>query len=274
MTDLYVSSSIFLYCIFCDSWIVFKVPNVVGLHILRLIVLHCKCRMWGYTMTFHGNTSSKIRCNFGLCYFIQHTNTWMKHFRINLLASCGALTAPMNFWKAQIWRWNIVDQCLFISLFSLFFHVWIKIWKVNICICLLLLQLIIRAHEGPDARKKLFGLGGMDEGYSIDHDVASGRLITVFSAPDYPQFQVVCCAFIIFFILVLFFESNLHYYLLLLSPRVVSISSVDISVLYPKFKHVNMVDYVIPWKISLDKNSVNFELIWQTNANFYLSCPE
>lgn len=31
---------------------------------------------------------------------------------------------------------------------------------------------------------------GMDKGYTIDHDVKSGKLITVFSAPDYPQFQV------------------------------------------------------------------------------------
>ncbi|KAM4084526.1 hypothetical protein ACB094_08G138900 [Castanea mollissima] len=30
----------------------------------------------------------------------------------------------------------------------------------------------------------------MDEGYTIDHVVESGKLITVFSAPDYPQFQV------------------------------------------------------------------------------------
>ncbi|CAL5365999.1 unnamed protein product [Camellia sinensis] len=30
---------------------------------------------------------------------------------------------------------------------------------------------------------------GMDEGYTIDHVVDSGKLITLFSAPDYPQFQ-------------------------------------------------------------------------------------
>ncbi|KAI7753615.1 hypothetical protein M8C21_000676 [Ambrosia artemisiifolia] len=51
------------------------------------------------------------------------------------------------------------------------------------------LKLIIRSHEGPDAREKRSGLGGMDEGYTIDHVVPSGKLITVFSAPDYPQFQ-------------------------------------------------------------------------------------
>ncbi|KAK6288330.1 hypothetical protein POUND7_014509 [Theobroma cacao] len=51
------------------------------------------------------------------------------------------------------------------------------------------LKLIIRSHEGPDAREKRPGLAGMDEGYTIDHDVESGKLITVFSAPDYPQFQ-------------------------------------------------------------------------------------
>ncbi|XP_058195399.1 serine/threonine-protein phosphatase 7-like isoform X2 [Rhododendron vialii] len=51
------------------------------------------------------------------------------------------------------------------------------------------LKLIIRSHEGPDAREKRTGLEGMDEGYTIDHVVESGKLITVFSAPDYPQFQ-------------------------------------------------------------------------------------
>ncbi|XP_076929999.1 serine/threonine-protein phosphatase 7-like [Bidens hawaiensis] len=50
-------------------------------------------------------------------------------------------------------------------------------------------KLIIRSHEGPDAREKRPALGGMDVGYTIDHIVPSGKLITVFSAPDYPQFQ-------------------------------------------------------------------------------------
>ncbi|KAF7829086.1 serine/threonine-protein phosphatase 7 [Senna tora] len=51
------------------------------------------------------------------------------------------------------------------------------------------LKLIIRSHEGPDAREKRDGLDGMTEGYTIDHIVESGKLITLFSAPDYPQFQ-------------------------------------------------------------------------------------
>ncbi|GFP95344.1 serine/threonine-protein phosphatase 7 [Phtheirospermum japonicum] len=51
------------------------------------------------------------------------------------------------------------------------------------------LKLIIRSHEGPDARDKRPDLGGMDLGYAIDHIVESGKLITLFSAPDYPQFQ-------------------------------------------------------------------------------------
>jgi serine/threonine-protein phosphatase 5 len=58
----------------------------------------------------------------------------------------------------------------------------------------LLFQLIIRSHEGPDAREKRDGFEGMDEGYTIDHIVESGKLITVFSAPDYPQFQVILFA--------------------------------------------------------------------------------
>ncbi|XP_058070143.1 serine/threonine-protein phosphatase 7 isoform X2 [Magnolia sinica] len=51
------------------------------------------------------------------------------------------------------------------------------------------LKSIIRSHEGPDAREKRPGLTGMQRGYTIDHEVESGKLITLFSAPDYPQFQ-------------------------------------------------------------------------------------
>eukprot|EP01018_Ginkgo_biloba_P032235 Gb_23733 [translate_table: standard] len=51
------------------------------------------------------------------------------------------------------------------------------------------LKLIVRSHEGPDAREKRPGLAGMHKGYTIDHVVQTGKLITLFSAPDYPQFQ-------------------------------------------------------------------------------------
>ncbi|KAK7271983.1 hypothetical protein RJT34_28297 [Clitoria ternatea] len=50
------------------------------------------------------------------------------------------------------------------------------------------LKLIIRSHEGPDARDGRDDFGDMSSGYSIDHDGESGKLCTLFSAPDYPQF--------------------------------------------------------------------------------------
>ncbi|KAI5413733.1 hypothetical protein KIW84_058043 [Lathyrus oleraceus] len=50
------------------------------------------------------------------------------------------------------------------------------------------LKLIIRSHEGPDARAGRDDFGDMLNGYSIDHDGESGKLYTLFSAPDYPQF--------------------------------------------------------------------------------------
>ncbi|TKY48281.1 Serine/threonine-protein phosphatase 7 [Spatholobus suberectus] len=51
------------------------------------------------------------------------------------------------------------------------------------------LKLIIRSHEGPDARAgRDDDFGDMLSGYSMDHDVESGKLYTLFSAPDYPQF--------------------------------------------------------------------------------------
>ncbi|XP_039810148.1 serine/threonine-protein phosphatase 7-like isoform X1 [Panicum virgatum] len=51
------------------------------------------------------------------------------------------------------------------------------------------LKLIVRSHEGPDARDQHIDFSGMNNGFTIDHQVNSGKLITVFSAPDYPQFQ-------------------------------------------------------------------------------------
>mmetsp|Transcript_19846 Transcript_19846/g.63159 ORF Transcript_19846/g.63159 Transcript_19846/m.63159 type:complete len:428 (-) Transcript_19846:237-1520(-) len=50
------------------------------------------------------------------------------------------------------------------------------------------LRLVVRSHEGPDARDKREGLPGMERGFSEDLKCESGRLVTVFSAPDYPQF--------------------------------------------------------------------------------------
>lgn len=49
------------------------------------------------------------------------------------------------------------------------------------------LKLIIRSHEGPDARESRPDMPNMLEGFTTDHETASGKLMTVFSAPDYPQ---------------------------------------------------------------------------------------
>ncbi|KAF6160776.1 hypothetical protein GIB67_035977 [Kingdonia uniflora] len=42
------------------------------------------------------------------------------------------------------------------------------------------LELIIISHEGPDARERRGGLGGMQERHTIDRDLESGKLITTF----------------------------------------------------------------------------------------------
>jgi len=42
--------------------------------------------------------------------------------------------------------------------------------------------------QGPDAREKREGMGSMHGGWSVDHATPAGRLATLFSAPDYPQF--------------------------------------------------------------------------------------
>ena len=51
------------------------------------------------------------------------------------------------------------------------------------------LRLVLRSHEGPDAREDREGMDNMHSGFSVDHDIENvGKLCTVFSAPDYPQF--------------------------------------------------------------------------------------
>lgn len=48
------------------------------------------------------------------------------------------------------------------------------------------------AAPGPDARQSRIdcgeSLGSLLDGYSEDHSGPNGKLVTVFSAPDYPQF--------------------------------------------------------------------------------------
>eukprot|EP00775_Hariotina_reticulata_P007141 gene7141-7356_t len=54
------------------------------------------------------------------------------------------------------------------------------------------LKLVIRSHEGPDARAKRAAddkMPSVDSGFAVDHDTPSGQLVTLFSAPDYPQFM-------------------------------------------------------------------------------------
>ncbi len=51
------------------------------------------------------------------------------------------------------------------------------------------LRLVVRSHEGPDAREKRTDMLPMSVGFTVDHSVDAGLLVTLFSAPDYPQFQ-------------------------------------------------------------------------------------
>ena len=51
------------------------------------------------------------------------------------------------------------------------------------------LKLILRSHEGPDARDDREDMGNMLDGYTEDHVTPAGKLFTIFSAPDYPQFM-------------------------------------------------------------------------------------
>jgi serine/threonine-protein phosphatase 5 len=46
------------------------------------------------------------------------------------------------------------------------------------------LRLVIRAHEGPEARKARPDMPDMTAGYCIDHCVDAGLLVTIFSAPN------------------------------------------------------------------------------------------
>lgn len=48
---------------------------------------------------------------------------------------------------------------------------------------------LIRAHEGPDMREKRPGMNDMLEGYSIDIELVSGFVATVFSSANYRKFN-------------------------------------------------------------------------------------
>ncbi|KAF2599658.1 hypothetical protein F2Q68_00007236, partial [Brassica cretica] len=48
-------------------------------------------------------------------------------------------------------------------------------------------KVIIRSHEGPDARSDREDMGNMLCGYSVDHEVESGKLYTIFSASNLSQ---------------------------------------------------------------------------------------
>ncbi|KAJ7979134.1 Serine/threonine-protein phosphatase [Quillaja saponaria] len=50
------------------------------------------------------------------------------------------------------------------------------------------LKLIIRSHDGPDTRASCHDFGDMLSGYSVDHVGESGKLYTLFSVPEYPQY--------------------------------------------------------------------------------------
>ena len=52
-----------------------------------------------------------------------------------------------------------------------------------------MLQLTKPAASGPDARYGRDDMKPMDTGHTVDHVTSAGRLVTVFSAPDYPQFR-------------------------------------------------------------------------------------
>lgn len=47
---------------------------------------------------------------------------------------------------------------------------------------------LIRAHEGPDMREKRPGMNGMLEGYSLDIELVSGFVATVFSSANYRKY--------------------------------------------------------------------------------------
>jgi serine/threonine-protein phosphatase 5 len=59
------------------------------------------------------------------------------------------------------------------------------------------LKLIVRSHEGPDARAKRpphDRMPDISSGYALDHATPAGRLVTLFSAPEYPCVRRSCFA--------------------------------------------------------------------------------
>lgn len=42
------------------------------------------------------------------------------------------------------------------------------------------MKLVLRSHEGPDARYDRSDMPSMQQGWTLDHKVEAGRLLTVF----------------------------------------------------------------------------------------------
>jgi hypothetical protein len=85
-------------------------------------------------------------------------------------------------------------------------------WGVKTgCDFLVLQQVIIRSHEGPDSIACQKGFKNMLEGYSTDHEVESGKLYTLFSAPDYPQVYISFCTSLFFTFLLFWVKVQIYW---------------------------------------------------------------
>lgn len=49
------------------------------------------------------------------------------------------------------------------------------------------LKLILRSHEGPDARFERDDMAGMQDGWTLDHQTPAGNLLTVFRYLTQPR---------------------------------------------------------------------------------------
>lgn len=55
------------------------------------------------------------------------------------------------------------------------------------------LKLILRSHEGPDARFEREDMASMLEGWTLDHQVPAGKLMTIFRFSSAPRLHLPYC---------------------------------------------------------------------------------
>lgn len=122
----------------------------------------------------------------GLCFGPDVTQNFLREHKLELIIR----SHEGRHWISEIPTRGFFFLLLLLLLLLLYFSFLVKNWVVSSGIMSDTLSYVLA--PGPDARQNRIdngeSLGSLLDGYSEDHSGPNGKLVTVFSAPDYPQF--------------------------------------------------------------------------------------